>query len=148
MSRIFLPCPLRFTLDLSESMRKIVRRCFTWVIRVIDRARNLLEPFREYLQSDGYVACNDFEGKEGVCLVDCLAHIRRHYEISKEGNKSQAEYVLAKMQELYRIEQVTDIQGDFLKCECRKDRNRLSLFLTSWNNGWKQPIRECFLKAE
>lgn len=66
-----------------------------------------MEPFRGYLQSDGYAA----EGKEGVCLVSCLAHIKRHYEVAKEENKSQAEYVLAKIQELYRIEQVADMQG-------------------------------------
>lgn len=46
-------------------------------------------------------------------LVGCLAHIRRHYETAKEENKSQAEYVLAKIQELYRIEQAADIQGIF-----------------------------------
>lgn len=74
-------------------------------------ARNLLEPFKGYLQSDGYAAYNVFEGKEGVCLVGCLAHIRRHYETAKEENKSQTEYVLAKIQELYRIEQAADIQG-------------------------------------
>ena len=76
-----------------------------------ETARNLLEPFKGYLQSDGYAAYNVFEGKEGVCLVGCLAHIRRHYETAKEENKSQAEYVLAKIQELYRIEQAADIQG-------------------------------------
>lgn len=43
--------------------------------------------------------------------MGCLAHIRRHYEVAKEENKSLAEYVLAKIQELYRIEQAADIQG-------------------------------------
>ena len=64
-----------------------------------------------HLQSDGYAAYNVFEGKERVCLVGCLVHIRRHYETAKEENKSQAKYVLAKIQELYRIEQAADIQG-------------------------------------
>ena len=76
-----------------------------------ETARNLLEPFKGYLQSDGYAAYNVFEGKERVCLVGCLVHIRRHYETAKEENKSQAKYVLAKIQELYRIEQAADIQG-------------------------------------
>lgn len=36
-----------------------------------ETARNLLEPFKGYLQSDGYAAYNVFEGKQGVCLVGC-----------------------------------------------------------------------------
>lgn len=108
-----------------------------------ETARNLLEPFKGYLQSDGYAAYNVFEGKERVCLVGCLVHIRRHYETAKEENKSQAKYVLAKIQELYRIEQAADIQGISPEMRMSKGRNRLFLFLTSWNNGWKQPIRKC-----
>lgn len=74
-------------------------------------ARDLLGSFKGYLQSDGYAAYNIFEGKEQVCLVGCLAHIRRHYEVAKEENESLAKYVLAKIQKLYRIEQVADIDG-------------------------------------
>jgi len=29
-----------------------------------------------------------------------------------------------------------------------KRQDRLFLFLMNWDNGWKQPIRKCFLKAE
>ena len=49
-----------------------------------------------------------FEGKKEVCLVGCLAHIRRHYEVAKEENESLAGYVLAQIQQLYRIEQIAD----------------------------------------
>lgn len=75
-----------------------------------ETARSLLESFKRYLQSDGYAAYNVFEGKEGG-LVGYSAHIRRHYEITKEEDKSLAEYFLAKIQELYRIKHVVDIQG-------------------------------------
>ena len=111
---------------INKQSHKAVRE-YLWMVRAVtsglvffhyddgsrsqETARNLLEPFKGYLQSDGYAAYNVFEGKEGVCLVGCLAHIRRHYETAKEENKSQAEYVLAKIQELYRIEQAADIQG-------------------------------------
>ena len=43
-----------------------------------------------------------------MCLVGCLAHIRRHYEVAKEENESLAGYVLAQIQQLYRIEQIAD----------------------------------------
>lgn len=56
-----------------------------------ETARNLFKPFKGYLQCDGYTAYNVFDGKEGVCLVGCLAHIRRHYEVTKEENMALAE---------------------------------------------------------
>ena len=40
--------------------------------------RNLLKDFKGYLQSDGYSAYNAFDGTKDVCLIACLAHIRRH----------------------------------------------------------------------
>jgi len=73
-------------------------------------ARNLLQSFKGYLQSDGYAAYNVFEDKEGVCLVGCLAHIRRHYEAAKEEHEALAKYVLSKIQKLYRIEQIADME--------------------------------------
>lgn len=53
--------------------------------------RNLLKDFKGYLQSDGYSAYNAFEATEGVCLITCLAHIRRHMELALDENKSLAE---------------------------------------------------------
>lgn len=44
--------------------------------------RNLLKDFKGYLQSDGYSAYNAFEGTKDVCLIACLAHIRRHMELA------------------------------------------------------------------
>ena len=54
--------------------------------------RNLLKDFKGYLQSDGYSAYNAFEATGGVCLIVCLAHIRRHMELALDENKSLAEY--------------------------------------------------------
>lgn len=70
--------------------------------------KNLLEPFKGYLQSDGYNAYNIFEEKAGVCLVACLAHIRRHFETALDENRSLAEHALKEIQELYRIERMAD----------------------------------------
>ena len=66
--------------------------------------RKLLKDFKGYLQSDGYSAYNVFEGTEGVCLIACLAHIRRHFETALEENRSLAEHALKTIQEIYRIE--------------------------------------------
>ena len=70
--------------------------------------RKLLKDFKGYLQSDGYSAYNVFEGTEGVCLIACLAHIRRHFETALEENRSLAEHALKTIQEIYRIEHFAD----------------------------------------
>lgn len=70
--------------------------------------RKLLKDFKGYLQSDGYSAYNVFEGTEGVCLIACLAHIRRHFEMALEENRSLAEHALKTIQEIYRIEHFAD----------------------------------------
>jgi len=68
----------------------------------------LLQPFKGYLQCDGYDAYNVFEKKSEVCLVACMSHIRRAYEKAMEEHKSLAEYALREIQNLYRIEQMAD----------------------------------------
>lgn len=42
--------------------------------------------------------------------MGCLAHIRRHYEAAKEEHEALAKYVLSKIQKLYRIEQIADME--------------------------------------
>ena len=79
--------------------------------------RNLLEPFKGYLQSDGYSACNSFEGKAGVYLVASLVHIRRHFETALDENRSLAGHALKEIQELYRIERMADKEE--LSCQAR-----------------------------
>ena len=76
-----------------------------------ETVRNLLQSFKGYLQSDGYAAYNIFEGSKEVCLVGCLAHIRRRYEVAKEENGSLSKYALGQIQKLYRIEQIADQDG-------------------------------------
>ena len=70
--------------------------------------RKLLKDFKGYLQRDGYSAYNVFEGTEEVCLITCLAHIRRHFEMDLEENRSLAEHALKIIQEIYRTEHFAD----------------------------------------
>jgi len=73
-----------------------------------ETAIKLLKSFKGYLQSDGYAAYNVFERKEEVCLVGCLAHIRRGLEESLDENRKYAEEGLKQIQDLYRVEQIAD----------------------------------------
>ena len=69
-------------------------------------AYSLLKSYSGYLQSDGFSAYNVFEENEHICLISCMAHIRRRYESALDENKSLAEYALKQIQQLYQIERM------------------------------------------
>lgn len=51
----------------------------------------LLKNFKRYLQSDGYVVYDSFEKKEGITLLNCMAHARRGFEKALDYDKKKAE---------------------------------------------------------
>ena len=83
-----------------------------------------LEEFRGALQTDGYAAYNEFEKREGVTLLACLAHGRRKFENSKDNDPKRAGYALKKIQELYDIEQ--DAREQELTFEERKELRQIA----------------------
>lgn len=112
------------TLPVIDKENKRAKKEYLWVVRSpidslvffhyadgsrsAETANKLLKPFKGYLQSDGYSAYNIFDGKEQVCLVACMAHIRRAYEKALDEDKSLAEYALGEIQQLYRIERMAN----------------------------------------
>jgi hypothetical protein len=64
----------------------------------------LLLNYKGWLQTDGYTAYEEFESKQGIRLVGCMAHIRRYFEKGLEENKAEAENVLLIIRSLYQIE--------------------------------------------
>ena len=106
-------------------MKKLVFFHYDDGSRSGDTAYSLLKSYDGYLQSDGYGAYNVFKENDQVCLVACMAHIRRRYEIALDENKSLAEYALKQIQQLYQIERMADEQN--LSYEERyKKRNELA----------------------
>lgn len=99
--------------------------------------KKLLKDFKGYLQSDGYNAYNVFEGTKGVCLIACLAHIRRHFELALEENRGLAEHALKTIQELYRVEHLADSRG-YSAEERHELRNRLSAPLLDSLEKWME----------
>ena len=88
-------------------------------------AYSLLKSFEGYLQNDGYGGYNVFKENDQVCLIACMAHIRRRYEIALDENKSLTEYALNQIQKLCQIERMADEQN--LSYEQRyKKRNELA----------------------
>jgi transposase len=64
----------------------------------------LLENFSGYLQTDGYQAYEQFEQREDIELVGCMAHARRYFEHAKDADPAKAEQALLLIQQLYAIE--------------------------------------------
>jgi hypothetical protein len=61
--------------------------------------------FRGVLQCDAYAAYPAFAGtREGIELVGCWAHARRHFHDAREHVPLRANWVLYQIQNLYRIE--------------------------------------------
>jgi transposase len=64
----------------------------------------LLKDYKGYLQTDGYAVYEQFEQREDIVLVGCLAHARRKFEQALDSDKSRAQKVLLLMQALYAVE--------------------------------------------
>ncbi len=64
----------------------------------------LLKNYQGYLQTDGYAVYEQFESREDIVLVGCMAHARRYFEHALDNDKSRAEKVLLWIQQLYTVE--------------------------------------------
>ena len=61
--------------------------------------------FKGYLQCDGFAGYETaFKTNPGVQLVNCLVHIRRHFEQALDENREMAEHGLTQIQQVYKIE--------------------------------------------
>ena len=61
--------------------------------------------FTGHLQADGYQVYEDFDDKDSITLLHCMAHARRKFSQALDNDKARSEYVLEQMQQLYAIEQ-------------------------------------------
>ncbi len=66
--------------------------------------KELLKNFKGYLQTDGYGVYDDFNGKNGITLLNCFAHARRYFEKALDNDLKGASYALELIQQLYAIE--------------------------------------------
>lgn len=73
---------------------------------VIER---LTKGYKGYFQCDGFDGYESaFKTRPDVLIVNCMAHIRRHFEQAQQENKEMAEHALKEIQLLYRIEHDCD----------------------------------------
>ena len=68
--------------------------------------------FKGYLQCDGFAGYETaFKTNPDVRLLNCLVHIRRHFEQALDENREMAEHGLTQIQHIYRIEHCCDKAG-------------------------------------
>lgn len=112
-----------------------------------DGPGKFLETFRGMLQTDGYVAYDIYEKKDGITLFGCMAHARRKFEKAKDNDLKRAEYVLERMQQLYLTEREAREKG--LSFEQRKElRVKQSLPVLKELEKWmKEQLPEVLPKS-
>jgi transposase len=71
----------------------------------------ILENFKGYLQTDGYVAYDIFDQRPGITLIHCMAHARRMFNEALENDFERASYALNEIQKLYTIERISKETG-------------------------------------
>ena len=93
------------------------------------RAGAVIESLANQYHFKGYLQCDGFAGYEtafrtnpDVRLLNCLVHIRRHFEQALDENREMAEHGLTQIQHIYRIEHCCDKAG--LSYDERKTKRR------------------------
>lgn len=105
--------------------------------RAGDVIRNLAAGFKGYLQCDGFAGYETaFKTNPDVHLVNCMAHIRRHFEQALNENKAVAGYAIKEIQHLYQIEHLCDADPDMTPQKRAEKRQELAapimLSLKAW----------------
>jgi len=82
--------------------------------------------FKGYLQCDGFAGYETaFKTNSNVRLLNCLVHIRRHFEQALDENRETAQHALTQIQYIYKIERQCDEAG-LSYDERRQTRQELS----------------------
>jgi len=79
-----------------------------------------------------------------VQLVNCMAHIRRHFEQALDENKSAAEFALGEIQKLYHIER-TCTEANMSDDERKKKRQELARPIMEHLKAWMETegVKKC-----
>ena len=100
---------------------------YLWMVRAVmerlvlfhydqgSRAGAVIESLANRYDFKGFLQCDGFAGYEtafktnpDVRQVNCMVHIRRHFEQALDENRPMAEHALGEIQQLYRIEHMCD----------------------------------------
>ena len=110
-------------------VRAVIQRLVLFHYDQGSRAGAVIESLANRYNFTGYLQCDGFAGYEtafktnpDVWLVNCMVHIRRHFEQALDENRPMAEHGLTEIQHLYKIEHMCDDAG--LSSDERKARRQ------------------------
>ena len=96
-------------------VRDVMERIAVFFYDEGSRAGGVIKELTDKHHFKGYLQCDGFSGYtaaykpgSGVTLVNCLVHIRRHFERALDENRKEASWFLCRIQELYHIEHECD----------------------------------------
>jgi len=99
-------------------VRAVIQRLVLFHYDQGSRAGAVIESLANRYNFKGYLQCDGFAGYEtafktnpDVWLVNCMVHIRRHFEQALDENRQMAEHALTEIQHLYKIEHICDDAG-------------------------------------
>ena len=99
-------------------VRAVIRRLVLFHYDQGSRAGAVIESLANRYNFKGYLQCDGFAGYEtafktnpDVWLLNCMVHIRRHFEQALDENRPMAEHALTEIQHLYKIEHMCDDAG-------------------------------------
>lgn len=117
---------------------------YLWMVRAVmerlvffyydegSRAGAVIESLANEYNFKGYLQCDGFKGYEtafktnpDVTLVNCMVHIRRHFEQALDENRPAAEHALTQIQYLYKVEHLCD-DKDLTPEERKQKRQELA----------------------
>ena len=110
-------------------VRAVIRRLVLFYYDQGSRAGAVIESLANRYNFKGYLQCDGFAGYEtafktnpDVWLLNCMVHMRRHFEQALDENRPMAEHALTEIQHLYKIEHMCDDAG--LSSDERKARRQ------------------------
>lgn len=108
------------------------------------RAGAVIESLASQYHFKGYLQCDGFAGYETafktnpcVQLVNCLVHIRRHFEQALDENREMAEHGLTQIQHVYKIEHICN-EADLSYDERKKKRQELACSILEAMKTWME----------
>jgi len=96
---------------------------------------DILQGFKGYLQTDGYVGYDVFAKQQDVILIHCMAHARRKFNDALNNDEARASYAMKQIQQLYAIERnCKEQQYNFAKIRDVRQRDAVPVLkeLGSW----------------
>ena len=66
--------------------------------------KEVLKNYKGFIQTDGYVAYDQFDHRADITTICCMAHARRYFEKALVDHKDLAEYFITKLQVVYAVE--------------------------------------------